>query len=163
MTPPRGTSRILLSFMPVFLPLAVRWVERQERRILAHGEALSEAGQVRAAMVGVAHPERIRVEYSKTIFGPRHPILSWCAQITGLYQPGTTGVSYRYGILIRRDQADNPDLLAHECVHTGQYERLGGIAPFLKAYFQECLTVGYPSGALEQEAIMRGKARPNPG
>jgi hypothetical protein len=35
-----------------------------------------------------------------------------------------------------------------------QYERLGGIRPFLKLYLYECLvTPGYPFGPLEQEAI----------
>jgi len=43
--------------------------------------------------------------------------------------------------------------LVHELVHTGQYERLGGVRPFLERYLRECLTIGYPMGALEQEAI----------
>jgi hypothetical protein len=34
-----------------------------------------------------------------------------------------------------------------------QYERLGGIRPFLSAYLRECISPGYPLGALEQEAI----------
>jgi hypothetical protein len=38
-------------------------------------------------------------------------------------------------------------------VHTAQYERLGGIEPFLRQYLRECLTIGYPEAPLEQEAI----------
>ena len=46
-------------------------------------------------------------------------------------------------------------LIAHECVHTGQYERSGSVAGFLRAYFSECLEIGYPDAAMEQEAVMR--------
>ena len=33
-----------------------------------------------------------------------------------------------------------------------QYERAGGIQFFLELYLNECLTLGYPNGPLEQEA-----------
>ncbi|NQX02377.1 hypothetical protein HQ447_17100 [bacterium] len=45
--------------------------------------------------------------------------------------------------------------LAHECLHTGQYERHGEIAGFLRAYFTECIELGYPDAPMEQEAILR--------
>jgi hypothetical protein len=38
-------------------------------------------------------------------------------------------------------------------VHTAQYERLGGIVPFLRKYLFECVTIGYPQAPMEQEAI----------
>jgi len=44
-------------------------------------------------------------------------------------------------------------LVVHELAHTWQYERLGGLRPFLKQYLYECLVApGYPFGHLEQEA-----------
>ena len=43
--------------------------------------------------------------------------------------------------------------IAHELAHTEQYERLGGIEPFLRQYLSECLTIGYPAAPMEQEAI----------
>ncbi|HEX4665027.1 MAG TPA: hypothetical protein VH207_00400 [Chthoniobacterales bacterium] len=52
-----------------------------------------------------------------------------------------------------RDRA----LVAHELAHTAQYERLGGIAPFLKQYLFECLTIGYPAAPMEQEAIAEAR------
>jgi hypothetical protein len=48
-------------------------------------------------------------------------------------------------------------IIAHECVHTAQYERLGGFAEFLRDYLHECLEVGYPAGPLEQEAIHKSE------
>ncbi|HRJ72181.1 MAG TPA: hypothetical protein PLS03_08140 [Terrimicrobiaceae bacterium] len=45
-------------------------------------------------------------------------------------------------------------MIAHECVHTAQYERLGGFRPFLRQYLEECLAVGYDESPLELEAMM---------
>jgi hypothetical protein len=62
-------------------------------------------------------------------------------------------MSLRYGIFIRSDCWGDRQLVIHELAHTAQYERLGGIWPFLKLYLSECLvTPGYPFGPLEQEA-----------
>jgi hypothetical protein len=44
-------------------------------------------------------------------------------------------------------------LVVHELVHVAQYERSGGILPFLRRYLFECLTVGYSASPLELEAI----------
>jgi predicted SprT family Zn-dependent metalloprotease len=46
-------------------------------------------------------------------------------------------------------------LIAHELVHVRQYERVGGIEPFLKEYVKEVVfPPEYPNGPLEQEAIL---------
>jgi hypothetical protein len=37
--------------------------------------------------------------------------------------------------------------------HIAQYERLGGIRPFLECFLYESLVIGYPSAPMEQEAI----------
>jgi hypothetical protein len=65
----------------------------------------------------------------------------------------TAGLTLNHGIFIRADHWRDRRLVAHELVHVAQYERFGGIRPFLKAYFRECLVPGYPLGSLEQEAI----------
>ncbi len=64
----------------------------------------------------------------------------------------TIGLTARYGIFLREDYRHDRSLLRHELAHTAQYERLGGIRPFLRQYLGEWLEVGYPSGALEVEA-----------
>lgn len=66
----------------------------------------------------------------------------------------TIGITLRYGILIRREWAGDRRLLVHELAHVAQYERLGGIAPFLLQYFRECIRDGYLSSELEQEAAL---------
>ena len=46
--------------------------------------------------------------------------------------------------------------MAHELVHVMQYERLGGVRPFLRAYVYECLRFGYAAAPLELEAVEVG-------
>ncbi len=70
-----------------------------------------------------------------------------------LVGPNTAGLTLHYGIYIRGDCHGNRELLVHELVHVAQYERLGGIKPFLQRYLDECLKYGYPQAPLEQEAI----------
>jgi hypothetical protein len=71
----------------------------------------------------------------------------------------TVGLTARYGIFIREAYWGDRRLIAHELAHTAQYERLGGITPFLRAYLTECLTSGYPRSALELEAVAAAATR----
>jgi hypothetical protein len=58
-----------------------------------------------------------------------------------------------YGIFIRADHWRDRALIAHELVHTAQFQRLGGILPFLQTYIFQCATVGYQNAPLELEAV----------
>jgi hypothetical protein len=107
--------------------------------------------------MGVQHPGRIRVLLVDEIKGPDHPLLQWAARKAGLIIASAAGITYRYGITIRKDCKGNRRLLAHECVHTGQYERFGSVHSFLSHYLRECILIGYPSAPLELEAIERSK------
>lgn len=135
------------------LPLAYAWAEEQERVILRDGVPLSASQTADAGSVGVAHPERVRLLKVTSVPVPEHPALRAAAEATGLISPQTIGLTLRYGIFIRSDFWSDRRLLAHELVHTSQYERLGGFQPFLRQYLHECLTLGYPAAPLEQEAV----------
>ena len=63
------------------------------------------------------------------------------------------GLALGYAVFVRADHWRDRALIAHELVHTAQYQRLGGILPFLQTYIYQCATVGYPNAALELEAI----------
>ena len=148
----------LLKLLPVVLPLAVKWVEREERKILTNGVSLSPEGLMDAACMGVAHPEKIRLMRVDQI-----PILNgiFVKSLARMFPPvsaNTVGLSLRYGIYIRSKYWGDRLLIAHECVHTGQYERHGGIGGFLRSYFTECIELGYPDAPMEQEAILRSAA-----
>ena len=105
--------------------------------------------------MGVLHPERIRLLEVDWIPLPRNRLLHKLGKMMGLAADTTTGLSVRYGIFIRSEFWGNRHLIAHECVHTAQYERLGGLRPFLSLYLRECLEFGYLNSPLEIEARTR--------
>jgi hypothetical protein len=85
---------------------------------------------------------------------PEDPVLRTAGRAAGLIDPYTDGLTLRYGIYIRSDFPADRFLVAHELVHTAQYERCGSIIAFLRQYLHECLTLGYPDAPMEQEAIL---------
>ncbi|EEF57082.1 hypothetical protein [Pedosphaera parvula] len=136
----------------VLLPLVVSWVEAQENIILREGVALTAPLVLDAKRIGIQHPEKVRLRVVRAIPLPANAVLHAMAQKLGFLSPFTAGLTLRYGIYIRADCWGDRRLVVHELAHVAQYERLGGIRPFLEQYLQECLTVGYPFGDLEQEA-----------
>ena len=66
---------------------------------------------------------------------PRDLTLRTAAAAIQFLTPATCGLTLRYGIFIRSDCWGDRNLVAHELAHTAQYERLGGIEPFLRKYF----------------------------
>ena len=62
------------------------------------------------------------------------------------------GITFGHGIVLKPGAYDR-HLIAHELAHVMQYERFGGIEPFLVAYIPEVVFPPYyPNGPLEQEA-----------
>jgi hypothetical protein len=104
-------------------------------------------------LVGVTHPENIKILAVPQIPLPEHPALRTAAQEIQLITPSTGGLTLRYGIYIQSYFLSDRRLIVHEFVHTSQYEKFGGFLPFLQQYLSECITVGYPDAPMEQEAI----------
>ena len=153
-----GVLALLVPFVPLITPFAARWVREQEAAILADGIALSRDQAEDARQVGVASPELIRLKFVDKIPVPGR-LLGELGLRTGLVSPNTAGITLGYGIYIKSRYRHDRGLCVHECVHVGQYERLGSIDHFLRAYLKECLDPGYPLGPLEQEAIVRANDR----
>lgn len=139
------------------VPLATKWVEEQQRRILAEGIPLTAHQAFDAHLVGVKEPKRVRLMKVELIPVPEDMLLRKANEIVELVSPYTAGITFGYGIYIREDLWDDRPLLVHELVHVGQYERYGSVGAFLQDYLDECLTIGYPNGPLEQEAILKAK------
>ena len=137
----------------MLLPLATKWAAEQEKRILRDGVQLSEQEIADARAAGVRDPEQVRLLQIKAIPSPRHPLLKIAQTAINLLTAAPRGLTLQHGIFIRSDCWRNRALIAHELVHTAQYERLGGIAPFLRKYLFECATTGYRKSPMEQEAI----------
>ena len=139
------------------IPLAAAWAESQERRILQNGFPLTPAQMEDAVRMGVRHPDRVRLLPVVAISRPEDPVLKAAAETAQMINPFTRGLTLRYGIYLRADEASDRFLIAHELAHTAQYERLGGFQPFLRRYIHECLTVGYHASPLELEAIRKAE------
>jgi hypothetical protein len=139
------------------LPLAAAWARKQEKRMLRVGVPLSDREMADAKTIGVAEPARIRLLQLDRVPAPGHPMLKAAAAAIQFLTPTTCGLTLRYGIFVRSDCWRDRSLIAHELVHVAQYERLGGILPFLRQYLFECVTIGYPEAPMEQEAIRVSK------
>lgn len=144
----------LIAQFEKLLPLAAKWAASVEARILREGLPLSEQELADARTVGVREPERVRLLSLSSVPVPDNFTLKTAAAAIQFLTPATRGLALRYGIFVRSDCWRNRRLIAHELVHTAQYERLGGFEPFLRQYLSECLTIGYPEGPLEQQAIL---------
>lgn len=145
--PGRGRWSARLLWLP-----ALAWVAWMERRVVVRGEPLDPRWLEAARALGVRRPERVRVHRVGQLPGHLPAGLRRALVRTGLLPPGLAGMALRYGILLREDCRDDATLLLHELAHTAQYERLGGIGPFLRCYLRECLGAGYGASQLEREA-----------
>lgn len=132
--------------------MAVDWAAEQEQLILREGTPLSEQEIVDAKAAGVKEPERVRLLPVDSVPVPNHPLLKAAYSAINLLSPGPRGLTLNHGIFVRRDCRQDRHLLVHELAHTSQYERLGGIMPFLRKYLLECFTIGYRKAPLEREA-----------
>ena len=135
------------------LPIACAWAQEQESIILRDGVSLTASQMSDAKRIGIIYPDRVKLRVVDVIPLPTHPALRVAAEEIGLISPLTAGLTLRYGIFIQSDSWGEKRLAVHELAHVAQYERFGGFRPFLEQYLQECITVGYPSAPLEQEAI----------
>jgi hypothetical protein len=138
-----------------FAFLASKWVEHHEQKILRNGVPLSAEELEDALEMGVAHPEKIRLMKVDGIPVLNGGLIRFLSHFIPRISPHTVGLSLRYGIYIHSRYWRNRLMVAHECVHTAQYERYGSPAKFLRAYFTQCIVSGYPDAELEKEAVIR--------
>ncbi len=137
--------------VPLWLA-AVMWVRWRERVILRDGVALTPAQRELARAVGVSDAGRVRLMVAVEVPMPLPRFARRIAQRAGWIAPHIAGMTLGHGIALRADCLGDSRLLAHELTHVHQYERLGGIARFLRPYLRECVWPGYPLGVLEREA-----------
>ncbi len=130
-------------------PATARWAADQERHILAKGQPLAREALSFALELEISDPEDIRVLEVKSIPLPAPRPLVKLAARWGLPAFEPAGMALGRGIyLLDRDSR----ILRHELVHVAQYQRLGGIEPFMRQYLTECLLHGYFDAPLEVEA-----------
>jgi hypothetical protein len=144
-------SFLPLNELPVLFPHVVNWVSYLEKQAQESGRALTPIEFNLAQHIGVAHREEVRILLVRKIPLPSHPRVKQLARRVGLLNTDTAGLTTGYGIIVRRDCANNLRLLAHEFVHVAQYERLGREG-FLQQYIQQIAAHGYLNAPFELEA-----------
>lgn len=120
---------------------------------MADGCTLNEGETADARRIGVLNPERVRLLRVPTVPLPGGATIAALGRWAGIPGGNTAGLTARYGIFIRADLWGDRRLIAHELAHTAQYERFGGVRPFIREYLAQCLADGYASADLELEAI----------
>lgn len=134
------------------LPRAIAWAEERAARAAQAGTPLNAAEQQIARAVGVAKPERVRVEIvGDSLPMPDDPILRAAAVRAGLMGPGMVGLTLGYAIFICRGHKTRR-LLSHELRHVHQYEQHASIAGFLPVYLEQVIEVGYGNAPFERDA-----------
>ena len=140
-----------IALAPLLL-FAIVWVRRRQAVILREGLALTHEQREFARALGVTAIERVRVMSASVVPMPLPDFARRVAESAGWISPHIVGMTLGHGIVVHHDCCGDRQLLAHELTHVHQYERLGGIAPFLRHYLRECVWPGYPHGPLEMEA-----------
>ena len=132
------------------IPKAMRWVTQSEQACMEIGQQLSPQRKRDAQAIGVQQIGVVRIMLSNEIPLPDDPELRQLVLKSGL--GSSRGITFGHGIVLKPGAYDR-HLIAHELAHAMQYERFGGIEPFLVAYIPEVVFPPYyPNGPLEQEA-----------
>ncbi|MCW1915786.1 hypothetical protein OJ996_19525 [Luteolibacter sp. GHJ8] len=146
---PLGLALTLVSGVA---PATARWAQGQERKILAEGVPLTAEALEFARTMEIQDPEGIRVLTVNPVPMPvPQPVVN-LARKCGLPVMNPAGMTLGRGIYIL---PGHEWVIPHELVHVAQYQRLGGIEPFMRLYIRECLVHGYFEAPLEIEARER--------
>lgn len=141
----------LRNALPSLLPEAIAWAEVRAEETAASGVALDDSGVALARVVGVIHPERIRVSLVESLPLPDNPNLREAALQTGLLGPGMVGLTLGYSVMICEGHLTGR-LMSHEFRHVHQYEQYGSIAEFLPVYLYQIVEYGYSECPFEKDA-----------
>lgn len=138
-------------------PFASWWLYHHEKKILRLGIALTPVQLNWAKQLHISQPEKIRVLVVERMPSPVPYSLEKFMQRHGFPVGNAAGMCMRYGIYLVDKYAHRDCLLAHELVHTHQFQRLGSIHKFLYHYLYQTLLLGYANAPMEAEANTKAK------
>jgi hypothetical protein len=130
-----------------------KWAKGTETAIATFGTPLSREQVTLAREAGVRDPEKIRILVSDQFPSPPDSDLNVAASRLGLISAENAALTIGHSILIRTSHASDQTLYRHELTHVAQYEKLGGVDPFLAVYVAQVAEHGYDRAPLELEAI----------
>jgi hypothetical protein len=137
------------------IPKAVQWVTQIEQDCMEIGHQLSPQSKRDARTLGVEQIDLVRVMVLTAIPLPNDRDLRKFVLQTAICS--NRGIAFGRGIVLKTGDYYRR-LIAHKLAHVMQYERFGGIEPFLVCYIPESFPPHYPNGPLEQEAEQLAKA-----
>ena len=140
-----------VAWLDALAPKAIAWMAEQEAALLKQGRPLTAEEIEIARRMGVQTPEKIRLLVLAEFPFPSDPLLAKEARAIGFGSGKEGGRSMGYAVLVKPQFRGARWLLAHECVHIAQRERLG-LEGFIRRYLLEMRTAGYEHSPLEAEA-----------
>src|SRR6478735_6157308 len=120
------------------IPKAVQWVTQSEQACMEIGQQLSPQRKRDAQAIGVQQIGVVRIMLSNEIPLPDDPELRQLVLQSGL--GSSRGITFGHGIVLKPGAYDR-----HMIDNVMQYERFGGIEPFLVAYIPEVVFPPYPN------------------
>lgn len=144
-------QRFLLWLLPYVLPMVVDLAHERNHDCYNRGRKLTDSEISIARAVGVREPGRVRLLLVDSIPPPKSFTLRHLAKLIGMDISKAQGITFIYGITIRKD-SESLTILAHELRHVEQYEMFG-VENFLDRYLREVITYGYVYSWPEVDAI----------
>ncbi len=132
----------------------VAYGKKREKDIIKNGVPLELVNLKDAYKLGVAHPDKIRIQYMNRIQVPYFIHLIQLIYNARFPLEWPKGIAYGYGIQILKKRKLDRILIAHELVHVRQHEMLGGTEKFIEQYVIECIKAGYENNLFEKEAYL---------
>jgi len=131
---------------------AAPWAAWHQRRIKRNGRPLNQSELKFAERLGLKNSESIRIQAVIRVPNPLYPLLCLVKKCGGSCITTAAGITLGHGVYVCKDCEYSAELIAHELVHIGQYQRSGSIRAFMVEYIHQCLMVGYYDAEWEREA-----------
>jgi hypothetical protein len=135
---------------------AYSWAKQLFCDYYPKGRLLDQTETGLAILMGVEHPENIRILEVNDIPEPSDNCLVELRRYSGLLHSHSLGLSVRYLVFIRSGSIGR-HILAHEFRHVYQYEKIGSLQKMIHQYLVEIIHFGYQNAPLEIDAVNTSK------
>jgi len=143
--------------MATILTLTARWAKSVIDELPPHARRLTDVEQDIARAAGVENVEAVHVVKVDRVPFPDDPRLAGLCNRDGFLGAQTLGLTLGHVLYLTEAATESIEILAHECCHVAQTERLGSIDAFIRAYIAELVEYGYAFAPLELEAQRVGR------
>lgn len=131
---------------------AAPWALYHQRIIRTKGRALSDEEREIASQLGIRLIDGTFVMVVDRVPNPLRWSFGLMEKCSSACVSEVDGITLGHGIYVARRASESIELMAHELVHVGQYERSGSVWSFMVEYIHQCLMWGYCDAAWEVEA-----------